>query len=87
MWSNVYQRMEQKAVITEVGQEGGLWITQIYQCFTIGKGLWNKHVIMVNITLFALWIGYLTGRITKTNWDLVEYTVNNKQPYAYNLCC
>lgn len=56
--------MEQKAVITEVGQEGGLWITQFYQSFTIGKGLWNKHVVIVNITLFALWIEYLTGHIT-----------------------
>lgn len=54
-------------VITEVGQEGGLWNTQIYQRFTIGKGLQNKHVIMVNIILFALWIGYLTGHIA--NWD------------------
>lgn len=31
--------MEQKAVITEVGQEGGLWVTQFYQGFTIGNGL------------------------------------------------
>lgn len=61
MWNNVYQKMEQKAVITEVGQEGGLWVTQLYQGFTIGNGLWNKHVVIVNITLFALWIGHLTG--------------------------
>lgn len=64
--------MEQKAVITEVGQEGGLWITQIYQRFTTGKGLQNKHVIMVNITLFVLWIGYLMGHIT--NWDKLGFS-------------
>lgn len=80
--------MEQKAVITEVGQEGGLWITQFYQSFTIGNGLWKKRVVIVNITLFALRIGHLTGHITtETSWDSEKYTVNNRQPYPYNLCC
>lgn len=56
--------MEQKAAIIEVGQEGGLWITLLYQCYTIGNGLRNKHVVIVNITLFALRVGYLAGHIT-----------------------